>query len=462
LIRRAISIQPNSADYYAALGNALQSLARYDEAIEIYQRGLAINPNHAEIHNNLGCALRDTKRTNQATAEFRQAIVLRPDYSEALNNLANAMVDAGELQPAIEHLRHSLSLQPNFAETHNSLGAVLERQAQYGQAIDSYRRALTLAPNHFEAHVNLGIALLREGNYPAGWAEYEWRLKRKDALARNALLNGKSPWQGEPLANRTILLQAEQGFGDTIQFARYIPLIAQRGGRVILRCQPKLLRLLRNLPGLHAASAETDALPEFDVHCSLASLPFIFGTTLQTIPNQGPYLHVDESLVQSWASRLTDQSGLKVGLAWAGRAEHLDDRNRSVSLEMLKELLHPPGAKFISLQKGDASAQIAAISESANIVDWTTELHDFADTAALIGALDLIITVDTAVAHLAAALGKPAWVLLPHVPDWRWLLDRSDSPWYPTMQLFRQPGIGDWQTPIAQISQALTEFRRNS
>jgi Tetratricopeptide repeat/Glycosyltransferase family 9 (heptosyltransferase) len=373
---------------------------------------------------------------------------------ESFYNLGNSLADNRQLDEAVTAYRQAIALRPDYLQAVANLGNALTRLGRYHEAIEIYERAIAINPDHPFAHFNMATVLLTLGNFERGWAEHEWRIK---AAGSPTDWHTKFPrWTGDDLNGRRILLHSEQGRGDTIQFVRYIPLIAQRGGRVVLGCPPELGRLLRNVSGvkqlIHGAP-----LPQFDVHCPLPSLPLVFQTTLLTIPSTVPYLTVDPTLSQRWRARLADDRRLKVGLAWAGSPTHGNDRNRSIMLMTLSPLLNIPGIRFFSLQVGAAGEPARRLPASV-ITDFTNELTDFADTAALVEHLDLIISVDTAVAHLAGALGKAVWVLLPFVPDWRWMLDRDDSPWYPTMRLFRQARLGDWSVPMQRMTRELTRF----
>jgi hypothetical protein len=316
--------------------------------------------------------------------------------------------------------------------------------------VEAFEKAITLRADYALAHWNLGLILLSLGDFQRGWAEYEWRWRRPEYARHDHFKRPR--WDGTQLGRRRILLHTEQGFGDVIQFIRFVPKVVERGGKVILACHSELRRLLSKIEGVQQWIDPGETLPEFDVHCPLMSLPKVFGTTVQTVPGQAPYLAAGAELAERWRERVEGLPGRKVGLAWAGRPGHGNDRNRSIRLNQLEKLGIVAGVSFVSLQKGEAARQQ---TPGLTITDWTADLNDFADTAALIANLDLVIAVDTAVAHLAGALGKPVWVLLPFVPDWRWMLDREDSPWYPTMRLFRQPAIGDWETPISRIVEAL-------
>jgi hypothetical protein len=307
-------------------------------------------------------------------------------------------------------------------------------------------------PDNAEAHWHLAGALLRRCDFDEGWREFEWRWRLRHSAPRRSFTQPE--WDGGDLQGRTILLYCEQGFGDVIQFIRYVPLVAKLGAPVIVPAPSQLARLLQSVPG--ARIVTNDPLPPFDLQLPLLSLPRVFNTGLQTIPAAIPYLHPDPLLVDQWKLKTScPGNGMKVGLAWAGRATHPNDRNRSISLQRLSPLTEINGPVFFSLHKGEPAAQATNPPAGMKLIDLMADVHDFADTAALIANLDLVITVDTAVAHLAGAMGKAVWVLLPFPSDWRWLLNRDDSPWYPTMRLFRQAQPGDWAAPILQIATAL-------
>ena len=314
------------------------------------------------------------------------------------------------------------------------------------------RKPCILSPDNAVFHWNLSLALLLSGNFEEGWKEYEWRQKVKDFPNR---IVSQPLWDGSDIAGQTILLQAEQGYGDTIQFIRYASMVAQRGANVIVSCQNELTSLLKKVDGIHHVAGYHEPIPEFDVYCPLLSLPLIFHTTVESIPAHVPYIKPEPSLFQHWRAKIQNHvSRLKIGLVWAGREQ------RSCPLELFTPLAEIHYSTFYSLQKGEAAEQAKNPPEGMKLIDYTEDIHDFSDTAAFIENLDLVISVDTAVAHLAGALGKPVWTLLPFVPDWRWLLNRDDSPWYPTMRLFRQPSPGDWESVIARIAQDLTAIKR--
>jgi tetratricopeptide (TPR) repeat protein len=345
-------------------------------------------------------------------------------------------------------------LNPELVEAHLNLGVALMAKTDVVPAITSFRRAIDLRPDSAKAHYNLALALLSSGNFREGWTENEWRWLCKGFTT--PLRRFTQPlWDGSPLHGRTILLHCEQGFGDSIQFIRYAPLVAERGGRVVLWAPPELLSLMRGVQGVETV-ATAEPFPPFDVHCPLLSLPRALDTRLESIPANVPYLFADPVRTARWKDKVVaSANGLKIGLAWAGRPTHTNDRNRSIGLKQLAPLAEITGVTFYSLQKGSSAHHAAGAPSGMNLIDLTDELHDFADTAALIENLDMVIAVDTSVAHLAGAMGKRVWVLLPFSADWRWLLNREDNPWYPTMRLFRQKQIGNWDATIIELARAL-------
>jgi tetratricopeptide (TPR) repeat protein len=449
----AVQLKPESADIHRNLGTALYEKGRLDEAIAAHRQAIRLKPDYADAYNNLGLALTGKGKLEEAIACYRQAIRLKADFAEAYNNLGNALRNKEQLDEAITAYRQAIRLKPDFAEAHSNL-CLLAEMGQLDEAIAACRRAIVINPNFPEAHKNLSLILLVRGDFQQGWEEYEWRWKCKDfPPPRNF---AQPQWDGCPLEGRTILLHTEQGLGDAIQFIRYLPLVEQRGGKIIIECQAVLQRLFQTMAGGCQVVVRGQPLSAFDLHCALLSLPRVFRTNLADIPNIVPYLHADAGDAGRWQHRLAEHSPFaKVGLGWAGNPRYDNDRNRSIKLARLAPLGQIPGARFFSLQKGEAAAEAKTPPAGMELIDWTQELEDFADTAGLIENLDLVVTVDTAVAHLAGAMGKPTWVLLPFSPDWRWLLDREDSPWYPTMRLFRQPTRGAWGPVLQNIAAAL-------
>jgi tetratricopeptide (TPR) repeat protein len=453
LFARAVTLAPQDAEAHYNLAIALGGLDRNEEAIEHYRRAIALAPDHAKAHSNLGGALAAGNRHAEAEDACRAALALDPDSPTACNNLGTALAGQERLAEAADSFRRAAALRPDFAEAHFNLGKTLQSQGSREEALAQYRRAITARPDYANAHLAEAFLLLVIGrDFASGLAKLEWRWR----------LPGKTPrgfpqplWQGENLAGKTILLHAEQGFGDSLMLLRYAPLVAARGGRVVIEVPRALERLASRLAGAAVSViAEGAPLPAFDLHCPLMSLPLAFGTTIETIPAAIPYLAAAPEAVARWRHRLGSAPGMKVGLVWAGNPAHKNDRTRSLKLSRFAPLFDLPGVRWLSLQVGDRASDLAKLN-AGQMIDLAADLKDFAETAAAVAALDLVITVDTAVAHLAGALGKPVWILLPFDPDWRWLLDRGDSPWYPTARLVRQRTPGDWDGVIAQVQAAL-------
>jgi hypothetical protein len=394
-------------------------------------------------------------RNEEAIAAGTAAIDLRPGrLLEAYYNMGTAYYEMRRYEQAAKALSQAVALQPNDVKSLTNLGNALTCLGKLPEAIAAYSAAVTADPLAPDPHWNLALTCLLAGDFELGWVEHEWRFAC-DSLNHSQLFS-QPQWRGEPLEGKTILLHLEQGFGDSIQFARYAPLVVAAGGEVILQTQSELVRLFKSIPGVSQVIALGEPLPRFQLHCPLMSLPLAFKTLVDTVPSNVPYLWPPSGACRSLPERPPDAARrLRVGLVWAGRPTHKNDRQRSLKLAQLLPLADLPGIEFFSLQKGTESCQLLPLAEQWKILDSTHELNDFADTAALISQLDLVISVDTALAHLTGALGKPVWVLLPFAPDWRWMLGRADSPWYPTMRLFRQPALDDWASAIEELRQAL-------
>jgi tetratricopeptide (TPR) repeat protein len=451
IYRQIILQQPQHADALHWLGVLAMQTGRLDWALELIPRAIALQPRRAHFYAHLGLALQSAGRGNDAAEAFGKALALQPDFTEAQFNLATLYLNSGRPREAEEAYRKLLRSHPHHLQSLHNLGDALLGQQRLDDAIDLYRRALAFRGDAAMTHWNLAIALLMKGDFLEGWREYEWRwkvhageLKRPDFP--------QPAWEGEELSGRRILLYSEQGFGDSIQFVRYLPMVAERGGKIILQAPRALCPVFESLRKAEIIPAGRD-LPPFDAHCSLVSLPRIFQTTLQSVPAKVPYLPVDPDRRACWGARVPGDGRLKVGLVWAGSAAQLGDEKRSISPDRFAPLGKIPRVWFCSLQKGRPAAPPPAGLE---VADWTNELNDFADSAALLANLDLLITVDTSAAHLAGAIGLPVWILLQHFPDWRWMLNRDDSPWYPTARLFRQQTPGDWDGPIHRVTAALS------
>jgi len=461
LIRRAIALDPRFAEAHYHLGNALKKIGQTDEAIAAWRQAITINPEFPEACYNLASVLGEKGRFDEAINAYRQAIAARPNYIEAHSNLGVALEKKSRLDEAIAAWRQAISINPNLMITWVNLGKALKDIGQDEEAIAAFRRAVACAPSEFAPHFHLATALLRCGQWQEGWEEYEWRWQNSEMPKPRSF--SKPRWSGQDLKGKSILLHTEQGLGDTIQFLRYVPLLAVRGANVILEVQPELKKIAERLAGVSCLVEQGQPLPLFGFHCPLLSLPLVFKTTVDSVPAEIPYLFPDPRQLDFWKNRLSISAPiLKVALVWAGNHLHKKDRNRSIALSQFAPLAAVEGLQFYSLQKGEPAAQAANPPAGMRLIDWTNELVDFSDTAALIAHLDLVISVDTAVAHLAGAMGKPVCLLIPFMSDWRWLRNRDDSPWYPTMRLFRQSTAGDWAGVIRRVDEVLGDFRNKA
>jgi predicted O-linked N-acetylglucosamine transferase (SPINDLY family) len=449
-IRKAIAANGKVAAYYSNLGNALQAQGSLDEAVAQYKQALELHPKYAVACHNLGCALQAQRKWDEAATYYERGIALDPGRVEAHVNLDICLREQGRLEEAVACCERALALRPKDAEACNRLGFALQAQGRFGEALVEYKRATALRPAYDEAVWNRSLVELLLGDFAAGWANYERRWSA-GGTPRNLT---QPQWRGEPLGGARILLHAEQGLGDTVQFLRYVPMVQAAGGAVVLEVQAGLRRIAEHLPGVEVVVAG-DALPECAWQCPLMSLPLVFGTAVDTIPAHTPYLTVPAEALDRAAGLPWPTAALRVGLVWAGNPEHRNDRSRSIALSLLEALFGIEGVQFFSLQMGVEAEQLAMID--GGVIDLRYEIGDMADTAALMTNLDLVIAVDTSVVHLAGALGRPTWLLLPFAPDWRWMLEREDSPWYPTMRLFRQTERDGWEPVVERLRAALGE-----
>ena len=453
--REAVEREPAPAIYYN-LGNTLLDLGEPAAAAACYRQALDLKPDFAEALANLGLALEALDRAEDAAARYREALALRPDYPEALYNLGNLLQFGGDLEEAIRLYRRTLAARPDFAPALVNLGSALQELGQFDEAIAAYRQAEAIRPDYPEAVWNHALALLQQGDFDAGWRLYESRW-RKPGMPPHG--HSQPLWDGSPLAGRTILLHCEQGLGDSLQFARYATLVKAMGATVVLFSPPALARLLGTVPGVDRVVGERGLIPPCDCQAPLMSLPRLFGTTLATVPAAVPYLAAEPDLALLWRRWLASYDGFKVGVVWQGNPRNRFGRSRSFPLAALAPVAAVPGVRLISLQRRDGLDQLAALPEGMTVtvppepVDAGPDA--FRDTAAIMGALDLVISADTATAHLAGALGVPAWLALARVPDWRWLTGRSDSPWYPSLRLYRQTAHGDWGGVFAAMADDL-------
>jgi tetratricopeptide (TPR) repeat protein len=454
---RALALRPDDAETLVNRGVTLHELKQSAEALSSYDRALIIEPSNVDAITNRGVALHDLGQYGEALASHERALALQPDHAAARSNRGVTLHRLGRLDEALASYDRALALQPDYVDALVNRGVTLHALMRFDEALASRDRAIALRPDHADAHFFGSLSRLLTGDFDRGWIEYEWR--RKGTSTGPSRRDFPQPlWLGgNEIAGKTILLHSEQGFGDTLQFCRYAPLVAARGARVILEVEEPLQGLLAGLAGTTRVIAKGDRLPDFDLQCPLLSLPLAFRTKLETIPSAVPYLRPPDQALVKWSTRLPSKRRPRIGLAWAGNAKHLRDRERSIDLRDLLLLLDID-ATFVSLQKELRATDTTMLKESGGIIHFGHELENFSDTAALISRLDLVISVDTAIAHLAGALGKPVWILLTHVPDWRWLLDRDDSPWYPTARLFRQSDARQWDSVIARVRDALLKF----
>jgi Flp pilus assembly protein TadD len=465
LVEQVLRLDSLRPDALHLLG--LISCAQGDtkKGIQLIRRAIAFSPRDHEAFSNLGIVLQGLGRDVEALDSFDKALAIRPDSVAALNNRGSTLQTLGRFEEALACFDKALAINPRHAPSLSNRGNTLRFLGRFREALADFGVALSAEPDSAEAHWNESMCLLATGDFRRGWKGYEWRWRVRTFVGVRRTFPVPL-WLGrEDLAGKTVLLHAEQGFGDTLQFCRYAPEVAAFGARVILALPQPLKELLRSLPGVAAIQGEGDALPPIDFHCPLMSLPLAFGTELESIPAQVPYLTCDPGLAALWRERLGQYGGLKVGLVWAGRRWDRFNERRSVPLERMLALSAVEGVTLVSLQKGEPGDQALGERARAALVNWTSELADFADTAALVSELDLVITIDTSVAHLTGALGKPVWVVNRFEHCWRWLRDRNDSPWYPTMRLFTQSSPGDWGAVMAHVAKALTDLaaaRRNA
>jgi tetratricopeptide (TPR) repeat protein len=423
---QALAVSPDYAEALNNRGNMLHMLGRFEEALASYDRALMARPDYAEALSNRSGSLRELKRFGEALTSCDRALAVRPNYADALSNRGNALRELRRFEDALASYEQALALCPGYAEALSNRGTVLHALKRFDAALASYDRAIAARPDYAEAHANKSHLQLLTGNFEAGPREIDWRWKR--AAPQSPQRDFVQPvWIGDAIKGKAILLHGEEGFGDSIQFCRYVPPLAALGATVLLEVPAPLQSLMASLGGASRVFARGEQLPDFDLHCPLLSLPRAFRTTIETIPADVPYLSVPAVDVRRWGARLERQERPRIGLAWSGNPKHRNDRDRSIALRSLLQLLDV-NASFVSLQKDVRPGDAAVLQERGDLLHFEAELRDFADTGALIANLDLVISVDTSVAHLAGALAKPVWILLPFVPDWRWLLDRADNP----------------------------------
>jgi tetratricopeptide (TPR) repeat protein len=452
----ALKVNPDSTDAMSNLGLALHASGRYDEAIAYYRHALQLAPDHPEILFNLGNTSLELLRLDEALASYDAALAIAPEHVGALVNRGNTLLRINRPVEAIASYDAALAAMPGHPQILTNRGHALRRLDRPADALVDIEAALAARPEFAEAHFEAAMAHLALGNFDAGWKAYEWRWKT-GAFARQRRAFQAPPWLGdEPVSGKTILLHAEQGFGDTLQFIRYAPLLAGQGARVICEVQRELLPLLSQLPDV-TVMASGERLPAFDLHCPLLSLPLAFATQPGTIPAAIPYLTAPAERVAAWRNRLPPGRP-RAGFVWSGSPSHNNDRNRSIALAQLAGLFEDPAVRCVSLQSEMRAADLKTLAGLPDLIELGSGFRDFADTAAVISLLDVVVSVDTAVAHLAGALGKPVLILLPYAADFRWMRGRDDTPWYPTAKLFRQPALDDWDSVIARVRETLRQL----
>jgi Tfp pilus assembly protein PilF len=489
--RRAIALMPGNGDAHAGLGVVLMALRRprdalmsFDSAIKLrpdfarlfsnraeaeaqlglvsearasHERAVQLAPQDAAVHFNQGAFLSDLKEWRQAIPSYQAAVELKPDYADAHCNLGLCLQEMGQADLAINSYTRALQVNPDLVTAFNNRGNLFRSRKQFAEALHDYRRALELEPGSIDVHYNMGQLALLQGDFAAGWLDYEWRERIEAAKAFSRRLP-QPRWSGESsLHGKRIFLYAEQGLGDTIQFCRYASLVAARGAHVILEVQPGLGELLADLDGVAELQIAGSSVPQADYQCPLMSLPGAFKTTLDTIPCRVPYLHVNSKRLEQYQEMPGPRQRPRVGLVWSGNPRHTNDRARSMTLRQMIMYL-PDEFEYFCLQNEIRDADRETLHSSPDITIRELPLKSFLDTAALIASLDLVISVDTSVAHLSGAMGQRTWILLPYLPDWRWMLDRTDSPWYPTATLYRQAAVNDWNGVMSAVNQDLSAW----
>ena len=450
---QAIANQPDYAEAYSNRGISLQVLGQLNLALASYDQAIALKPDYAQAYSNRGLILHELSCFDESLASYQQAIAIEPNYAEAYNNWGFTLNTLRHLNEALACYDQAIAINPNYAEALSNRGDTLQELGCFKDALASYDQAIAIKPLFVGAHWNSSSCHLLLGNFKQGWGGYEWRWKNKSLSLFKDQRDFSVPlWLGEQsLKGKTILLHAEQGLGDTLQFCRYADLVAQLGAKMILEVQPPLLNLLANLEGVHQIVVRGDPLPAFDYHCPLMSLPLAFKTDLHSIPAANHYIHSDPTKLAQWQTLLGPKTKPRIGLVWSSASAFKGDGKRSLALSELLQALPTEGFEYICLQKEIKESDQQTLRLNPQIQFFGDQLNDFTDTAALTNCVDLVLSTCTSVPHLAGALGKPTWVMIPYVPDWRWLLDRGDSPWYPSIKLFRQPSLGNWKSVFERV-----------
>jgi len=473
-IKHLLPKHPNIAILYTIKGTCLAKKQQFDLAIDQYKLALKITPENGDIYYNLGNAYlkkallieedypeaffnsdiidSHKDRLKSAVDYFKKALTCKPDCIDTLNNLGITYSHLDEFVHAIDCFKKSIQFLSKNPKAYFNLGIVYQKLLRFDLEIECYRKAINIKPNYIDANWNLALVQLLNGQFNEGWKNYKWRFKKEEKFQLRSY--SKPLWDGSSLKNKTLFIYHEQGVGDTLQFIRYVKVLSNQSAKIIFECPFNLLGLMSKIPEITHFTIPEKELPDFDFYVPMMSIPAILNTDLKNIPKNIPYLFTEK---KPQNHLLQDTHLLKIGIVWAGNPKHQQDRNRSIELSSFKPLLALEGTQFYSLQFGERSSDLTLDSTYAKVIDLSSELNDYEDTASIIQQLDLVITVDTSVAHLAGAMGQPVWLLLPFIPDWRWLMDRTDSPWYPTMRLFRQQTYKDWHPVFTQLRRALKQ-----
>ena len=463
IYRQALAVNPDLADPYFNLGDLAVMRGDLETALSCYRKAIQIRPDMVAAYNNMGTVFE--KQSNYVAAEkcYRKVVSLSPDLSEGYYNLGSVLNKLDRFEESVRHLEHAIELKPGYKQAYNNLALVYKTRGDLDLAKQYFSKALAIDPDFAEAHWNRSFTYLLNGDFEKGWEDFEWRFEQPKWKSLYPFRLSGPRWHGELDPDLRLLVHDEQGLGDSFQFVRYLTEVKARVGKVIFETRRSLIPLLEGFPGIDVIiERSSDGIPKagYDSYIALMSLPYLFKTRLSSIPNGVPYIKAPKKIIADWETRFNG-TGLKVGIVWAGRPEHMNDHNRSCHLNQFESLSNIPDIQWYSLQKGPAASQKVAWNSSAPLIHLGDDFDDFTDTAGAITHLDLVITVDTSVAHLAGAMGKPVWVLLPLIPDWRWMMDREDSPWYPTMRLFRQTRKGNWGAVFGRIGMALEKVVSN-
>lgn len=446
---------PNEHEAHLTLGNFFANLKLYAQALNPYLAAIKINPNSTRAYNNVGVVYKELGRYDESYAAYKKVLEINPNDPAVHNNLGNLLRYMDDTEGSIRHLEESIRLNSSYADAYSNLGAVYKESKEYVKAENYYQKALTLAPQHVNANFDLSLIELSRGNYPIGWQRYEYRLQMVELISK--LHRYTTPiWRGQPLNEKVLILQNEQGFGDNIMFIRYVPKFLELGAKVIIRTRPELVELFKTISDSTIVCSEEDPIPEHDYYLPLLSAPYIFQTTEETIPQIFPYL---TSLKSSPLIKQEGKNSLKIGLVWSSSRTNKDFKNKYIGLELYKRLFDIKGTKWYSLQAGEDADEIKMLNLGSKITNLAEHLVDFSVTANIIESLDLVITTDTSVAHLCGAMNKEAWVLVPRPADWRWMQEGESTPWYKSLKLFRQDKQGSWATVITEIEKELKKNR---